>query len=130
MKQKSELRKAFVILMIAGHSFFFLAAGMIPIIGPSIVAFITGKNKYKNALHEISKAHFFISLLISELVLFIFSLPIYYILSGFYVPQGYWLFIVFALVVNTISAIIFFFLGDYLAKKRRWQSSKGSLEIY
>ncbi|MHB8903802.1 MAG: hypothetical protein ACYC40_01710 [Patescibacteria group bacterium] len=119
MKQQSEFRKRFVIVVVAVYAFFFSLTATIPIIGPSIVAYVVGTKKYKNRINELSKIHFLVSFAISELVLLIASYPIYYILSGFYDPKGYWHIIAIALIINLLSAIIFFYLGDYHAKKKR-----------
>ena len=130
MKQRPELRRMFVIMIISAYSFYFSFAGIIPFAGPSLVAYIIGRNKYKNQIHEISKMHFFSSLLISEVVFMIIAYLIYYILSGFYEPKGFWQFIAIALTLNTLSAVIFFYIGDYHAKQRKRRGLIQQLNIY
>jgi hypothetical protein len=104
-------------MVVAAYSFFFSIAAIVPIAGPSFLAYLTGANKRKNETNGISKIHFLVAMIVSELVLLIISGLIYYILSGFYDPKGFWKIIAIALGLNALLAIIFFYLGNYHAKK-------------
>lgn len=112
--------KAFITTSVTLLSFSFIVLNVIPIIMPSLVAYVFGSNKYRyKTLYGLSSIHFLISMLAGELTFFIISsFAINYIMD-FYNPKIFWYIVIASFISNYLFSVIFYFLGSYLAKIRK-----------
>ena len=117
MKHNSD--SIFVDTTVVIFSFIFTVASIIPIIGPAIVAYCFGRNKYRNESYGLKKAHILLSMLISGFILLFISWLINSVTLGFFNPTMFWRIIIIALISNLVISLILFFIGDRQVKKRK-----------
>ena len=117
--------KIFVTSTIMVFSVLFVIVSVIPVIGPSFAAYVLGHGQRRHKkLFGWSRAYTLISMTIGELISFIISS---FIIKGaveFYHPEVFWYLIIAGFVLNYLSSMIFYFLGDYKAKIKAAEVSK------
>lgn len=118
-KSKEELRSMFIDSTVIVFSFILTVACIIPIIGPALVSYTLGLNKYRNETYGLSKTHILFAILISSFFLLFISWLIDYVTLGFFNPKMFWRIIIIALISNLVVSLILFFIGDRQAKKNK-----------
>lgn len=117
MKKNSS--NIFVTTTITLLSLAFAVISVIPIIGPSFVAYALGIKRYSYKNCGFSNIHALISMAIGELIFFII---ISLILSGvieFYKSGIFWYLIIISFISNYLLSVILYFWGVYRAKTRK-----------
>lgn len=116
---KNEVRSMFIDSVVVIFAFFLTAASIIPIIGPALVSYGFGINKYHNESYGLFKKHILVAILISEALLLFISWLVSYVTLEFYHPKMFWLIIIIAISLSLIISLSSFFLGDYQARKKK-----------
>ena len=121
---KNELRSMLIDSTIIVFSFILTVASILPIIGPALVSYVLGLNKYRNEAYGLKKSYIILSILISGLILLFISWLIDYVTLGFFNPKMFWRIIIIALISNLFVSFIFFFIGDRQAENKKNKNVK------
>lgn len=126
-RSKEEIRSMFVDSIVVIFSFILTAAAIIPIIGPALVAYVMGLNKYRNESHGLSKTHMLVVILISGFFLLIISLLVDHLTLEFFNPKKFWRIIIIVLTANLIASLSLFLIGDRRAKNKKIKMNKNKI---
>lgn len=111
--------KTFIIITISVFSLFFAIVSIIPILGPSLLAYIIGHNEYRsNKLHGITKIHNLAALTVGELIFYIISSLIIYALIIFDDTTSFWRVTIGVFALSYIISILFYLFGRLRGKKK------------
>jgi len=117
--------KIFVTSTVMGFSVLFVILSIIPVIGPSFMAYVLGHSQRRHKkLFGWSRAHTLIAMTIGEMIFFILSSLIIKRTMGFYHSEVFRYLIITGLVLNYSSSMIFYFLGNHKAKVKAAEVSK------
>ena len=112
--------KTFITLMTMGISFMFFISSIIPIIGPSSVAYVFGIGRHRfKKLYGLSRIRTLSAMTIGELIFFIISSLMIKGATEFYDQDIFWYIITSGLTLNYVFSIIFYFFGIYKARVRK-----------
>lgn len=112
--------KDLVTISVTLLSFWFTVLSVIPIIMPSLVAYVFGSNKHRyKTLYGLSSIHFLISMLAGELIFFMISSFVINYIMDFYNPRVFWYIVIAGFISNYLFSVIFYFLGSYRAKIKK-----------
>lgn len=112
--------KGLVTISVTLLSSWFVILSVIPIVMPSLVAYVFGSNKYRyKTLYGLSNVHFLISMLVGELIFFMISSFVINAIMDFYNPKIFWYIAIASFILNYLFSVIFYFLGSYRAKIKK-----------
>ena len=116
---KKQPNKTFAKMVILAYSLLFFVSNIIPIVGPSFLAYAFGFSMYRIEHYGLSKIHILISMTIGELIFFIISFLIIKASFLFYNPETFWYLIIIGFISNYLFSIIFYFLGLMKLKSKK-----------
>lgn len=116
---KKEVRSMFIDSMVVLFAIILTIANVIPIIFPAILAYCLGLNKYRNEFYGISKTHIHVAILISAGLLLLIGFLINQLGGDLFNQKMFWQIIIIAIAANLLISLVFFFLGDRRARKKK-----------
>lgn len=103
-------------LIITGFSVLSAFSCLLPILGPSFLAYGIGINRHRHKFWDISSANMLISIAIGQITITLVTLPITMSSVTAAKPQTFWYLLSIWLIINYSLAVIFYFIGNYRAK--------------
>ena len=116
---KRTASKVFIIMTITMFSLLAAVFSIIPIIGPSLSAYVMGLNESRNErLYGITMVHNLTAITIGELIFYIIVSLIIRTLINFDDANNFWHIMIGAFTLNYIISLIFYLSGRLKSQKK------------
>lgn len=104
-------------LIITGFSVLSAFSCLLPILGPSFIAYAIGvSRRHRHKFWDISNANLLISMAIGQIAITLATLPVTRACIIVDRSQTFWYLLFIWLVINYSLAVTFYFIGNYRAK--------------
>lgn len=104
-------RKMVIGMFVFTISLLILISNLLPVIGPSLVAYFSGRDERRNKIYRIRMGHFLLALTISEIVFFAISAFVIGTAVTFYRPEVFWHLLLIGFSSNYLFSVAFYLLG-------------------